>query len=72
MKEFTQAKTQEELTAAINRSHLSPAAWKALCRKLTGRTAKSSSDARNSVHTHLSDNLLLEARIRQVKKIFRG
>jgi hypothetical protein len=62
--------TQWELTKAINEAKLSASEWKALCRQVLGYGGRSGKDAREMLHLHYSDALLVAERVEQVKKSF--
>lgn len=70
--ELEAIKSQDELTAKITSAQLTAAEWKAMSREVLGRSARSGKDAREMLHQHYSDNLLMLARIEQVKKLFNG
>lgn len=63
-----QQDTHAALDEAIIRLSLSASDWKALAKKLTGRTGNSGKQAREAVQTRLSDRLLLDERVESVKR----
>jgi hypothetical protein len=67
---FEKIETQAELTNAIAAAELTAAQWKAMARDILGHGARSGKAAREMLHQHYSDNLLLKARIEQVKRSF--
>ncbi len=67
-----EAGTQLGLSAAIAALKLSAGEWQALCQKLTGSRPGSGKAARGAVEMHFSDRLLLEERVRGVKRQFRA
>lgn len=68
--QLERAEGQAELRSAIARLALSAGEWKALAKKLTGRAASSGKAARELIETHLSDQLLLDGRVKSVKQQF--
>ena len=67
---FGNATTQRDLTHAIHSASLSAAGWIGLARDVTGISCRSGRDARDTVHTHFSNQLLLRERIASVRKSF--
>ena len=67
---FANATTQRDLTHTIHSASLSAAEWIGLARDVTGVSCRSGRDARDTVHTHFSNQLLLQERIASVRKSF--
>lgn len=72
IEEASSIKTQGKLTKFFedNKHTFSATAWKALHLEITGRRADSGKEARDRIHLHYSDELLIVERVNQVKKMF--
>jgi hypothetical protein len=70
LSELQHARTQAALRDIVAGLSLAAAEWKALAKRLTGRSAKSGKAARETVETYLSDRLLLNERVESVKRQF--
>ena len=71
--ELRNIRLQHDLWLALteNTERCSAAAWKAAAEEITGRKARSGKDARAMILNELSDKLLLDARVEQVKGQFK-
>ena len=67
---LNRADTQEALHDAMAALALSAGQWMSLARQLTGRPASSGKAAREAVETYFSDRLLLDERIKGVRRQF--
>lgn len=70
LRSLEQAKTQAALGGIVGNLALSAGEWRALSKKLTGRSAKSGKAAQELVETYFSDQLLLDERVESVKRQF--
>lgn len=68
---LSETKSQVELREAIRTldAKLSAQEWKALGRRLIGKSYTSGKTARSAVETHFSDRILMSGRIESVKRI---
>jgi hypothetical protein len=67
---FATAATQRDLEREIANAKMTAPEWIALAKEVTGVSCRSGRIARDTVHTHYSDMLLLNERVNQVRKSF--
>lgn len=68
--ELKAIRTQWELTKAVNEAKWSASEWRAACRQVLGYGGRSGKEAREMLHLHYSDALLVAERVEQVKASF--
>jgi hypothetical protein len=70
LRRLDQASSQAALTATAAALDLTAGEWRALVRKLIGKSARSGKAAREMAEAHFSDRLLLQERLKGVKRLF--
>jgi hypothetical protein len=70
LRRLTQVSSQAALTATAAALDLTAGEWRALVRKLIGKSARSGKAAREMAEAHFSDRLLLQERLKGVKRLF--